>query len=75
MMLDGNKAVKKSVRIKEQELNRASYPPLLENVRASVTPGAFDYLMDEYKSARPLRARGGEGAAADWTRKVPRLHW
>ena len=55
-MMDGAKAVKKSVRIREHNATRATHPPLLETLRASISPGAFDYLMDEYKRAVAMSA-------------------
>ena len=62
-LLDGNRAVKRSVRIRDHELQRAQHPPLLESVRTSVSPGAFDYLLQEYRAAQPMRAALAESTA------------
>ena len=62
-LLDGNRAVKRSVRIRDHELQRTQHPPLLESVRTSVSPGAFDYLLQEYKKAHPMRAARAESTA------------
>ena len=46
-LMDGNRAVKKSVRIRDHNLQRAIHPPLPESVRTSVSLGAFGYLMEK----------------------------
>ena len=55
--------MKRSVRIRDHELQRTQHPPLLESVRTSVSPGAFDYLLQEYKKAHPMRAARAESTA------------
>ena len=58
--IDGNGAVKKSVRIRGHNLQQATHPPLLEAVRTSVSPAAFDHLLREYKEASRTRATRAE---------------
>jgi hypothetical protein len=62
-VMDGNGAVKRSVRIRDHAVQAGQHPPLLESVRSSVSPGAFDYLLKEYQEARPLRAARAESTA------------
>ena len=54
--MDGNRAVKKAVRIRDHNLQWATHPPLLESVRTSISPGAFDHLLQEWTEAMRTRA-------------------
>ena len=54
--MDGNRAVKKAVRIRDHNLQWATHPPLLESVRTSISPGAFDHLLQEWTEATRTRA-------------------
>ena len=63
--IDGNGAVKKSVRISDHILQRAKHLPLLESMRTSISPGVSDHLQQqEYTEASRRRATRDESTAS-----------
>ena len=49
--MEGRKRVRTEVKIRDQEYRSGGYPPVLEAVRVSLSPGAFEILLESWEHA------------------------
>ena len=65
--MEGRKRVRTEVKLRDQEYRSGGYPPVLEAVRVSLSPGAFELLLEWWESATPWVCREIEEENVDAT--------